>query len=122
MTPAPKRLQRDALSNDTHFGVTAECDSSALSLVSDKPYGEPLQRGSIRRGEQAQITMATEAAMQAHDIYTKQVARGPATGPGLGLGGGAGDTNWSRFEGYPLVHVQGGGVPLEKMEGTLRPS
>ena len=69
MTPAPKRLQRDALSNDTRFGVTAECDSSALSSVSDKPYGEPLRRGSIRRGEQAQITMATEAAVQAHDIY-----------------------------------------------------
>ena len=32
-------------------------------------YGEPLQRGSIRRGEQAQITMATEVAVQAHEIW-----------------------------------------------------
>ena len=32
-------------------------------------YGEPLQRGSIRRGEQAQIAMATEVAVQVHDIH-----------------------------------------------------
>ena len=51
------------------FGVTAERDSWALPSVSDEPYGEPQQRGSIRRGEQVQDTMATEAAVQAHDIY-----------------------------------------------------
>ena len=41
-TLALKCLQHDALSNNTRFGVTAECDSLALSSVSDKPYGEPL--------------------------------------------------------------------------------
>ena len=65
---ALKRSQHDALSNDTRFGVTAECNSLALSSVSDKPYGEPLQRDSIRRGEQVQITMATEVAVQVLDI------------------------------------------------------
>ena len=79
MTPAPKHSQRDALSNDTHFGVTTKCNSSRLSSVSDKPYGEPLQRGSIRQGEQAQITMATEAAMQAHDIYSQDSKAFPET-------------------------------------------
>ena len=73
MTPAPKRSQRDVLFNDTHFGDGAECNSSALSSVSNKSYGEPLRRGSIRRGEQAQITMATEAAVQAHDTLPKGV-------------------------------------------------
>ena len=69
MALAPKHLQCDVLSNDTHFGVSAKCDSLALFSVSDKPYGEPLRRGSVRRGEQMQITMATEAAMKVHDIY-----------------------------------------------------
>ena len=73
MTPAPKHSQHDALSNDTHFGVTAKCNSLALSSVSDKPYREPLRRGSIRRGEQAQITMATEAAMQVHDTLPQGI-------------------------------------------------
>ena len=36
-------------------------------------YGEPLQRGSIRQGEQAQITMATEAAVQAHDTLPQGI-------------------------------------------------
>ena len=31
--------------------------------------GKPRQRGLIRRGKRAQVTMATEAAVQAHDIY-----------------------------------------------------
>ena len=69
-TLAPKHSQCDLLFNDTRFGDSAECNSSAPSSVSYKSYGQPLQRGSIRRGEQAQITMATEAAMQVHDIYT----------------------------------------------------
>ena len=73
MTPAPKHSQRGVLFNNTRFGESAECDSSALSLVSDKSYGEPLQRGSIRRGEQAQITMATETAVQVHDTLPQGI-------------------------------------------------
>ena len=73
MTLAQKHLQRDVLSNDTCFGDGAECDSSAPSSVSNKSYGEPLWRGSIRRGEQVQITMATEAAMQAHDTLPQGI-------------------------------------------------
>ena len=73
MTLALKHSQHDALSNDTRFGVTAKCNSSALSSVSDKPYGEPPRRGSIRRGEQGQITMTTEVAMQAHDTLPQGV-------------------------------------------------
>ena len=41
-----------------------------LSLIN---YGEPLRRGSIRRGEQVQITMATEAAMQVHDTLPQGI-------------------------------------------------
>ena len=36
-------------------------------------YGEPLRRGSIRWGEQVQITMATEAAMQVHDTLPQGI-------------------------------------------------
>ena len=73
MTPAPKHLQCDVLFNDTCFGDGAECNSSAPSSVSNKSYGEPLWGGSIRRGEQAQITMATEAAMQVHDTLPQGI-------------------------------------------------
>ena len=73
MILAPKCLQRYILFNDTHFRVTAECDSSALPLVSNEHYGEPQQRGSIRRGEQVQITMAMEVAMQANNTLPQGV-------------------------------------------------
>ena len=72
-TLALKRPQHDVLFNNTHFGDGAQCDSSAPSSVSNKSYGEPLRRGSIRRGEQAQITMATEVAVQAHDTLPQGV-------------------------------------------------
>ena len=36
-------------------------------------YWEPLWRGSIRQGEQVQITMATEAAMQGHDTLSQEI-------------------------------------------------
>ena len=48
ITLAQKHSQCDVLFNDTRFGDGAECDSSAPSLVSNKSYGEPLQRGPIR--------------------------------------------------------------------------
>ena len=73
MTLAPKHSQCYVLFNDTRFGDGAECDSSAPSSVSNKSYGEPLWRVSIRQGEQAQITMATEAAMQDHDTLPQGI-------------------------------------------------
>ena len=36
-------------------------------------YREPLRRGSIRQGEQVQITMATEAAVQVHDTLPQGI-------------------------------------------------
>ena len=45
----------------------------ALFSVSDKPYREPLRRGSVRQGEQVQITMATEVAVQVHDTLPQGI-------------------------------------------------
>ena len=51
------------------LGVTAKHDSSALMNLK----GKPQQRGLIRQGKWVRVTMAIEAAMQAHDTLPQGV-------------------------------------------------